>query len=98
MKFFAFVATTAAVKISDQPAPSALVIDSAWVDYPFANVQRPHEITNKAFTGNAATDYNLSKEPSCPSYLGHYNCKSWTDGAVTGLVTQERPHTELSGH
>ena len=98
MKFFAFVAATAAVKISDQPAPSALVIDSAWVDYPFANVQRPHEITNKAFTGNAATDYNLSKEPSCPSYLGHYNCKSWTDGAVTGLVTQERPHTELSGH
>lgn len=97
MKLFALVALTSAVKISDHPAPSALVIDKNWVDYPFKNVQRPHQITNPAFGGDAKTDFDLSKEPSCPSYLGHYNCKSWTDGAVTGLTTQERPHTELSG-
>ena len=99
MKFFAFIALASAVKIStqDQPAPSALVIDKNWVDYPFKNVQRPHQITNPAFTGKASTDFDLSKEPSCPSYMKGYNCKSWTSGAATGLVTQERPHTELSG-
>ena len=97
MKFFAFLAAASAIQIQDHPAPSALIIDKAWVDYPHKYVQRPHQITNPAFTGNAATDFDLSKEPSCPSYMKGYNCKSWTSGAVTGLVTQERPHTELSG-
>ena len=101
MKFIAFLAlSVSAIQIKDHPAPSALIIDPAWVDYPFKNVQR-QEITNGAFSGDAATDFDLSKEASCPSYLGHYNCNQWTGfkkGAnPTGLITQERPHTELSG-
>ena len=98
MKFFAFIALASAVKISneDHPAPSPLIIDPTWKDYPYKNVQRI-QITNPAFKGDAAKDFDLSKEPSCPSYMKGYNCKSWADGAVTGLTTQERPHTELSG-
>ena len=98
MKFFAFIALASAIQISneDYPAASPLIIDAAWKDYPYKNVQR-QQITNPAFTGDAALDYNLSKEPSCPSYMKGYNCKNWATGKVTGLVTQERPHTELSG-
>ena len=77
MKFITFLAlcsSTFGIKLEDHPAPSPLIIDPNWVDYPTANVVRVHEITNPKFNGNAATDFDLSKEPSCPSYMDHYNC------------------------
>ena len=103
MKFIAIAAlcsSTFGIKLQDHPAASPLIIDPNWVDYPTANVVRVHEITNPKFEGNAATDFDLSKEPSCPSYMDHYNCNTWTKaakGSAPYHKTQERPYTENSG-
>ena len=104
MKLIAYAALcsmTFGIKLQDHPAPSPLIIDPNWVDYPTANVVRVHEITNPKFNGNPATDFDLSKEPSCPSYMDHYNCNSWTTahkgGATQYHKPQERPYTENSG-
>ena len=104
MKFIALAALcsmTFGIKLQDHPAASPLIIDPNWEDYPTANVVRVHEITNPKFEGNTATDFDLSKEPSCPSYMDHYNCNSWTTASKRGATpyhkTQERPYTETSG-
>ena len=100
MKFLtytALVSMTFGIKLQDHPAPSPLIIDPNWDSYPNKNVVRVHEITNPKFEGNAATDFDLSHEPSCPSYMAHYNCQSWTSGTPSSHKSNQRPFTENSG-
>ena len=47
-----------------------------------------YRLVKPAFTGDAANDFNVGVEPSCPSYLSGYSCKSWWEGKVTGLQGQ----------
>ena len=99
MKFFALatLAAVSGIKIQDYPAPSPLIVDPNWVDYPTANVVRVNQITNPKFEGNAATDFDLSKEPSCPRYMSNYNCHSWASGGQPSHKSNQRPFTENSG-
>ena len=99
LSFALLASVTFGIKIQDYPAPSPLIVDPNWVDYPTANVVRVNEITNPKFEGAAATDFDLSKEPSCPRYMDNYNCASWTGaGASPSHKPQNRPFTENSGN
>ena len=57
-----------------------------------------YRFNKPAFGGDKKADFDVSKDPACPSYLSGYSCKSWWEGKVTGLQGQAggfRDHSTL---